>query len=100
MPDLVEEHVPGSCQACGKSLAQIASQGYHKRQLTDLPAPSSLLFHEYRVMVKQYSCGHKNAREFPPEANAPVQYGHRIKSHVSYLHHWQLIPIGRTAELL
>ncbi|MEL6152994.1 MAG: IS66 family transposase [Bacteroidota bacterium] len=49
---------------------------------------------------KQCSCGHKNVGEFPAEVNAPIQYGPRVKSYVSYLRHWQLIPIDRTAEVL
>ena len=99
-PDSVEEHAPAACQVCGKSLAATPALGYQKRQVVDIPPPPPLHYHEHRAIIKQCNCGHKNVGLFPDRVKAPIQYGQRIKSMVTYLRQWQLLPIDRTAELV
>jgi transposase len=56
---------------------------------------------EHQGEVKRCpACGVENQANFPAEAHSPVQYGPRLKGLMVYLQDAQLIPSGRTAELL
>jgi transposase len=56
---------------------------------------------EHRVPMKECpSCGERIQGEFPPEVNASVQYGERIRALGVYLNQYQLLPYERTSQLL
>ena len=98
-PDHIKEHkVTGSC-SCGKSLDDVSSTEYQKRQVFDIP-PLNIEVTEHRAEVKHCSCGKKHVATFPDGVNAQAQYGQRIKSFVTYLMTYQHIPYERTTELI
>lgn len=99
-PDTVVEHRPGACTRCGTSLAQEPAQGYHRRQVLDLP-PIRIQVAEHRALsVCCPRCAHQNEGVFPDQVAHSVQYGARIKALGAYLMGYQLLPYGRTHELL
>lgn len=98
-PDhIVAHHVTGSCR-CGQVLDDVCSTKYQRRQVFDIPA-LNINVTEHRAEIKQCPCGKKHVAVFPEGVNAPVQYGQRIKSFVTYLMTYQHIPYERTAELI
>ena len=52
------------------------------------------------VRVTCAACGAETAGTFPAGAAQPVQYGERLKAVGVYLRAYQLLPYGRTQELL
>jgi len=54
---------------------------------------------QHQAEVKKCPCGHVAIASFPKEVSAPVQYGQRIKSMVTYLSGQQLIPEERLQML-
>jgi transposase len=98
-PDHTMEHpVTGVCR-CGQSLDDIASREYQSRQVFDIPS-LKIEVTEHRAEIKHCRCGQKHVAVFPDDVNAPVQYGQRIKSLVTYLMNYQHIPYERTTELI
>jgi len=51
-------------------------------------------------MRKCLRCGRINKAGFPEHIRAPLQYGPRLKARAVYLLEYQLLPYGRTQELL
>ena len=100
-PDMVLDHFPESCSACGSSLQDIASTGYQVRQVFDLPDPRPLEVTEHRAHdCRCGKCGHETRAFFPQDVMAPVQYGARIRAIVVYLLHFQMLPEDRLAALM
>jgi transposase len=68
--------------------------------VVELP-PLALEVTEHRVAhVACPACGVATAGRFPAAVARPVQYGERLQAVAVYLHAYQLLPYGRTAELL
>ena len=85
-PDHVEDHFPVVCGQCGSPLSSSMTEGYAARQVFDLPEPQSLEATEHRSHVCLCGhCGETSSAEFPPEVQAPVQYGPRITGVAVYL---------------
>jgi len=99
-PDRIVTHSPDEhCAGCGKihSADQFTLQA--KRQVVDIP-PIQTTVTEHQVYQVQCQCGHISAGQFPSGVTAPIQYGSRLTSFVSYLSTRQYIPFGRLPELL
>jgi len=64
----------------------------------DIP-PIQVQVTQHQAEVKKCPCGHVAIASFPKEVSAPVQYGQRIKSMVTYLSGQQLIPEERLQML-
>jgi transposase len=93
-------HAVTSCCVCGEDLSRAPVERMRHRQVQDLP-PLELAVTEHQGEVKRCpACGVENQANFPAEAHSPVQYGPRLKGLMVYLQDAQLIPSGRTAELL
>jgi len=100
-PDVVVDHFPDQCSACGSPLAETGTMGYQVRQVFDLPEPKPLEVTEHRAHgCRCGQCGHETRAPFPEEVRAPVQYGARINAIVVYLLHFQLLPEDRLAALM
>lgn len=97
-PDSVVLHPVSDCDACGLSLADIAVDGVEKRQVLDLP-PLNLIVTEHQAEQKSCPCGCITTAAFPPEAQAPVQYGPWVQSLVVYMSVYQFLPLGRLKDL-
>ena len=98
-PNIVTELKSNFCNVCGCSLSDADFELTSSRQVVDIP-PVNVSYHEYR----QYSCTcphcqHKQVEEFPNEVSAPIQYGSRIQSLVSYFSVYQYIPYARLAAM-
>lgn len=99
-PDQVIKHTPAPyCPGCGKVHSADALKLQSKRQVVDIP-PIQATVTEHQVYQLQCNCGCVSKGEFPAGVTAPVQYGNRLVSFVSYLSTRQYIPFGRLPELL
>jgi transposase len=98
-PDHIQEHsVHGRC-SCGRDLAKGKRTGWERRQVFDLPSVK-LEATEHRAEVRECACGQRHTALFPKGADAPVQYGARIRAIVAYLSSYQLLPQKRTTEAM
>jgi transposase len=91
---------PLVCEQCHTGLEGVASEGFERRQVHDLP-PLSLQITEHRAY--KTVCPHCQSicrGAFPTEVSQPVQYGPRLKALCVYLQEYQLLPYARTQELL
>jgi len=88
------------CGRCGgRSLRDRPVLDYEKRQVFELPQVS-LVVTEHRAEVKTCPISGQVVRAaFPPEVNAPVQYGPRFVGLMVYLNQQQLIPSERLTQL-
>lgn len=94
------DHCPSHCAQCGQSLEQGQSIIHEQRQVHDLP-PIRLVVTEHTAHAKTCpACGHTTTAHFPPDIDAPVQYGPRIKALGIYLTSYQLLPLDRCHQML
>jgi transposase len=71
-----------------------------RRQVFDLPVPL-MVVSEHRVEVHAcLCCGREHRGAFPPEVNAPVQFGDRFTATAGLLNVQHCLPVFRSAELL
>jgi len=98
-PDFTEIHKVEKCTNCNKNLEDEDADSYEIRQVFDIP-PVKIIVAEHRAEIKICSCGCTNKGKFPEDAPNPVQYGNRVTGLAIYLHDYQLIPYGRSCELL
>ena len=99
-PDKTELLLPISCSCCGSSLEDIDSLKYEKRQLFDLP-DIKMQVTEYQAYTKKCPyCHMQNKAKFPNNIKATLQYGDNLKSLVSYLNAYQMLPYERIAETI
>ena len=96
-PDRVQVHAVTHC-SCGQDLRTLPLQGYETRQVFDLPKPK-LEVTEHRAEIKTCACGCRVRADFPPEVQAPVQYGARVDGLLVYLRDGQLLPGDRVSQL-
>ncbi|MFZ2948859.1 MAG: IS66 family transposase, partial [Desulfuromonadaceae bacterium] len=96
-PDHMVVHPVLTC-SCGHDLEQIEAKRYERRQVWDIP-PQKMDVTEHRAETKVCPvCGCLNKAEFPSEVTAPVQYGTSVKSLITYLSQYQLLPYDRIRE--
>lgn len=98
--DWVVEHAVEQCWGCQAALQDVPVERISTRQVHDL-APLRLEVTEHQAEVKCCPvCGRGNQGRFPIEVNQPVQYGAVVKGVMVYLMEGQLLPSGRTVEVL
>lgn len=98
-PDSIRVHRVSTCNGCGRSLEDMASAGYRKCQVFDLPLVE-VEVEEHRAEKKTCPhCGQLNEASFPGGISQQAQYGSRIKAILTYLNQYQLLPYERTSEL-
>jgi len=96
-PDHVIVHRVVTC-SCGHDLEQVKSTRQERRQVWDVP-PLKMEVTEHRAEAKICPfCGNLNKAEFPSNVTAPVQYGTGVKSLMTYLSQYQLLPYDRIRE--
>ena len=99
-PDHVVAHALLICPCgCRGSLRHVKVQGHEKRQVFDLP-PLSLRVIEHQAEVKRCPIsGAIVTASFPPNVNAPVQYGSAFNALLVYWRDQQLLPFDRMAQM-
>jgi transposase len=98
-PDEILVHSLTSCVRCSASLENVASYGFEKRQVFDLPAPRVHVI-EHRAEEKCCpQCGLQQRAVFPKNVLAPTQYGDGFTAWTAYLHAYQVMPLERIAQL-
>ena len=76
--------------ACGEDLSKAPAIDFERRQVFDLPS-LTLECTEHRAEIKECPCCHQLATAgFPPDVNAPVQYGKNFRVLLGYLYDAQL----------
>lgn len=99
-PDTIIRCSPAGQCSCGTDLTDCDAETFTRRQVFDLP-PVALEVTEYRSEQKVCPhCGKVHAGQFPDTVKAPVQYGFRMHSLISYLTYYHLLPWERTTELV
>jgi transposase len=99
-PDEVVRHRPTVCAHCQQELSAVPSSVTERRQVHDLPEVR-LLVQEHQVEeVRCPACGWRNEGSFPRGVEAPTQYGPNMRAVAVYVQQYQLVPLGRTCELL
>ena len=98
--DKVEILMPTKCKCCNKSLKNINSLKFEKRQLFDLPTVKMYVTEYQAYSVECKNCHTINKAEFPDNINATTQYGDNLKSFVSYLNAYQMLPYERISEII
>lgn len=96
--DYLIEHRIDQCPTCqDTNLHEIAST---TRQVLDIP-PLKMEVTEHRFYKYQCACcGNICVNQKLKELSQVIQYGHRIKSLVTYLNVYQLIPYKRLVEMI
>jgi transposase len=99
-PDYIITHTPDLCASCGASLAHARPRAVVRRQVFDI-GDGSVRVTEHRAEARPCPRCLKTTRAtFPASVRAPVQYGRGVLARSSYLHLYQLLPVGRTAETM
>jgi transposase len=98
-PELIVEHPPSCCSACGSDLVSAVVVGQVVRQVIDV-APVRVTVTDHVAQKRQCSCGKITVGEFPSFARAPVCWGPEVRAFAVYLLDRQHLPVERTAELL
>jgi len=98
-PDEVILHKVEFCSQCKKDLTAQESIDKRTRQVYDIP-PLRMMVTEHQVESKQCSCGCTTTSLFPNDVTHYVQYGANIKTFLTYLQDYQLLPYKRTAQLV
>jgi transposase len=88
-PQHTEIHPLLEC-SCGEDLSSVPALDFERRQVFDLP-PLKLTCTEHRAEIKECPCCHQLSRAaFPPDLQAPVQYGKNFRSLLAYFYDAQL----------
>ena len=98
-PDYTVLHKVVQCIHCQKNLNNQPLLKTSIRQVYDIP-PLKMEVTEHQIEVKRCSCGCINEGIFPQEASHYVQYGANLKTLMTYLQDYQLLPYQRSAELV
>ena len=99
VPDFQVTHQLKECSHCQASLENTVVMGFEKRQVFDLPQPK-LIVTEHVAQKKQCpNCFKASTAPFPDDVATLVQYGHGVKSLVTYLQSYQMLPYQRITEL-
>ena len=100
-PDEIINILPEQCPNCQTGFSLEDSTDSVKRQVFDLPPPPPPVVVEYRRHIcKCAGCSDEFKGEFPADVTAPVQFGKRIASVVTYYQTSQVIPGNRLVKIL
>ena len=100
IPNVIVVHEVSCCAHCKKSLKKVKAFGVEKRQVFDLPE-ICLQTTEHQAEIKVCpECQKQTKASFPTGVSQVMQYGNKIKSHLAYLHEYQLLPLGRVKETI
>lgn len=99
-PDDILQYSPLACGQCGGSLVHQPVISLERRQVHEVPL-ASVVITEHQALSKVCpACQVTTVGQFPPQVSQAVQYGEWLKAVMVYLQDYQLLPFGRTCELL
>jgi transposase len=98
-PDKTLLHKVKSCSKCHKDLSDQKATKKIRHQVYDIPL-LRMLVTEHQSEVKICTCGCLNTAQRPDYASHYVQYGPNIKTLMTYLQDYQLLPYERSAQLV
>lgn len=99
IPDHIIIHSNKICK-CGFDLAQQKQKVKDRRQLFDIPQKINMESFEHQTMSCICpQCHYENLTEFPREAQAPIQYGSRIKALITLLNIDYKLPLNKISRL-
>lgn len=99
-PDKVVVHKANECSGCGKDISGVGGLRYERRQVYDIP-PIKMAICEHRSEIKCCPhCQKENKGIFPAEVSHCTQYGSNLKQFAVYFTQYQLLPLGRSAQLI
>jgi transposase len=98
-PDHTILHPVHNCMACQSDLSNHPLLKKQLRQVYDIP-PLQMLVTEHQIEIKQCTCGCINTGQIPSHVSHHVQYGPNIKTLLTYLQDYQLLPYARSAQLV
>jgi len=99
-PDHIVHHRVTICENCQTNLDNVPVLSTESRQVFDIPPIQMEVTEHWGEQKVCSTCGHKNQSSFCEEARTHVQYGNRIKSLLTYLNVYHLVPIERTQVIL
>lgn len=100
VPDEVVRHPLTECPHCLTTLERVPCVTVERRQVVELPVIQAHVT-EHQAEVKRCPhCGTFSRGVFPTEVTAPVQYGPRLQAVGVYLTGYELLPYGRSGELM
>ena len=99
IPDEKINHTPTHCP-CGCCIESVEPHKTEKRQIIEIPTVKYTVTEHISEHKICPNCGSIIKGTFPQEAKAPVNYGDNIKSQISYMMNYQLIPFKRTQEMV
>lgn len=100
IPDEVIVHKSRECSGCGKDISTVGTLRYERRQVYDI-AEIKMAICEHRSEIKCCPhCQKENKGIFPAEVSHCTQYGSNLKGLAVYLTQYQLLPLGRSAQLI
>jgi transposase len=98
--DVVIDHpLPQHCQACGTPLMTADAQLDERRQVFDIPVARYQVT-EHRTRQLRCTCGQLHQSQFPEGVTEVVQYGPNVRALAVHLTEGQLLPLGRSAQLI
>lgn len=98
-PDEKVIHTLEVCPDCQTAFPPSAHIGHQSRQVFDLPEVKVRITEHQAVRYVCPCCQAKVQADFPLNVTQPVQYGQGIKSWITYLSQYQLLPFKRLQEL-
>jgi len=99
-PDTVVEHRPAGCTHCQTPLEGEPVLLRERRQVHELP-PVRLVITEHQALhVRCPTCQQVSVGNWPAETPSRAQYGPQVRALAVYLVGEQLVPLGRTQQLL
>ena len=99
-PDNIEILLPAKCSCCNHSLENIETLKFEKRQLFDLPDVNMNVTEYQAHSLECKECHTINKAKFPENIKAVTQYGDNLKSFISYLNAYQMLPYERISETI
>lgn len=99
-PDEVIEHRPAVCAHCQMPLDAAPIVGQERRQVHELPRVRLVVREHQALHLRCPACQQISVGTFPAEAPSRAQYGPQLRALATYLVEEQLVPLGRTQQLL
>jgi transposase len=97
--EVIDHPLPEHCQNCGVPLVAGDAQLDERRQVFDIPVARYQVTEHRRWQVR-CACGQVHQSQLPEGVTELVQYGPNVRALAVHLTQGQLLPLGRSAQLI